>query len=118
MHNYAGHARHPFASFSSVHLFLYYQIFFLCASWWLVIDFFFMFIFFNLGLILQGHLLPAIDFAYRHNDCFFDITLLSTVSDLYLPVTAFSFPFSFLVTICPFVAGCNCESIFHFLHNS
>ncbi|KAK6247014.1 hypothetical protein QUC31_018579 [Theobroma cacao] len=32
------------------------------------------------GLILQGHLLPAIDFVYRHNDCFFDIALLSTVA--------------------------------------
>ncbi|XP_040994097.1 UDP-galactose/UDP-glucose transporter 5B-like [Juglans microcarpa x Juglans regia] len=32
------------------------------------------------GLTLQGHLLPAIDFVYRHNDCFFDITLLSTVA--------------------------------------
>uniref|UniRef100_A0A2P2KT08 UDP-galactose/UDP-glucose transporter-related family protein n=1 Tax=Rhizophora mucronata TaxID=61149 RepID=A0A2P2KT08_RHIMU len=32
------------------------------------------------GLILQGHLLPSIDFVYRHNDCFFDIVLLSTVA--------------------------------------
>ncbi|XP_022755723.1 UDP-galactose/UDP-glucose transporter 5B-like isoform X4 [Durio zibethinus] len=32
------------------------------------------------GLILQGHLLPAIDFIYRHNDCFLDIALLSTVA--------------------------------------
>lgn len=32
------------------------------------------------GLILQGHLLPAIDFVYRHHDCFFDIVLLSTVA--------------------------------------
>ncbi|KAJ1383580.1 UAA transporter [Sesbania bispinosa] len=32
------------------------------------------------GLILQGHLLPAIEFVYRHNDCFFDIMLLSTVA--------------------------------------
>ncbi|KAF3453815.1 hypothetical protein FNV43_RR04256 [Rhamnella rubrinervis] len=32
------------------------------------------------GLILQGHLLPAIDFVTRHNDCFLDITLLSTVA--------------------------------------
>ncbi|XP_022732214.1 UDP-galactose/UDP-glucose transporter 5B [Durio zibethinus] len=32
------------------------------------------------GLILQGHLLPAIDFVYRHNDCFLDIALLSTVA--------------------------------------
>lgn len=36
----------------------------------------------DLGLILQGHLLPAIDFVYRHNDCFFDVALLSTVSEL------------------------------------
>ncbi|KAK8598441.1 hypothetical protein V6N13_094410 [Hibiscus sabdariffa] len=32
------------------------------------------------GLILQGHLLPAVDFVYRHNDCFLDILLLSTVA--------------------------------------
>ncbi|XVF20129.1 hypothetical protein REPUB_Repub11eG0171800 [Reevesia pubescens] len=32
------------------------------------------------GLVLQGHLLPAVDFAYRHNDCFLDIALLSTVA--------------------------------------
>ncbi|XP_027345577.1 UDP-galactose/UDP-glucose transporter 5-like [Abrus precatorius] len=32
------------------------------------------------GLILQGHLLPAVEFVYRHNDCFFDIALLSTVA--------------------------------------
>ncbi|OMO91343.1 UAA transporter [Corchorus olitorius] len=32
------------------------------------------------GLILQGNLLPAIDFVYRHNDCFLDIVLLSTVA--------------------------------------
>lgn len=33
-----------------------------------------------MGLILQGHLLPAIDFVFRHNDLFFDIALLSTVA--------------------------------------
>ncbi|KAI9196633.1 hypothetical protein LWI28_025597 [Acer negundo] len=32
------------------------------------------------GLILQGHLLPAIDFVYRHNDCLIDVALLSTVA--------------------------------------
>ncbi|XVF46469.1 hypothetical protein PTKIN_Ptkin03bG0028900 [Pterospermum kingtungense] len=32
------------------------------------------------GLIVQGHLLSAIDFVYRHNDCFLDIVLLSTVA--------------------------------------
>lgn len=32
------------------------------------------------GLILQGHLLPAIDFVVHHNDCFRDIALLSTVA--------------------------------------
>ncbi|KAB5520283.1 hypothetical protein DKX38_024602 [Salix brachista] len=32
------------------------------------------------GLVLQGHLLPAIDFVFRHNDCLFDIALLSTVA--------------------------------------
>ncbi|KAG6631574.1 UDP-galactose/UDP-glucose transporter 5-like isoform X1 [Carya illinoinensis] len=34
------------------------------------------------GLILQGHLLPAIDFVSRHNDCFLDILLLSTVATI------------------------------------
>ncbi|KAK6935919.1 UAA transporter [Dillenia turbinata] len=32
------------------------------------------------GLIVQGHLLPVIDFVYRHNDCLFDVALLSTVA--------------------------------------
>lgn len=48
----------------------------------------------GLGLILQGHLLPAIDFVYRHNDCFFDVALLSTVSKLY-PLVMFFFSFFF-----------------------
>ncbi|KAM7278888.1 hypothetical protein ACFE04_006022 [Oxalis oulophora] len=34
------------------------------------------------GLILQGQLLPAIDFVSRHNDCLFDVALLSTVATL------------------------------------
>ncbi|XP_057449112.1 UDP-galactose/UDP-glucose transporter 5-like isoform X1 [Lotus japonicus] len=32
------------------------------------------------GLILQGHLLPAVEFVSSHSDCFFDIALLSTVA--------------------------------------
>ncbi|AES88806.2 UDP-galactose transporter 1 [Medicago truncatula] len=32
------------------------------------------------GLIVQGHLIPAIEFIYHHNDCFFDVLLLSTVA--------------------------------------
>ncbi|XP_039136810.1 UDP-galactose/UDP-glucose transporter 5B-like [Dioscorea cayenensis subsp. rotundata] len=32
------------------------------------------------GLILQGHLLLAIDFMFRHHDCFYDVVLLSTVA--------------------------------------
>lgn len=40
------------------------------------------YLYFYLGLILQGHLIPAIEFVYRHHDCFFDIALLSTVSKL------------------------------------
>ncbi|KAL5701860.1 UDP-galactose/UDP-glucose transporter 5 [Ranunculus cassubicifolius] len=32
------------------------------------------------GLILQGHLLLAVEFVTRYNDCFFDILLLSTVA--------------------------------------
>ena len=61
-----------------------FDLFALHFTDWLlaVIDFFL----FGLGLILQGHLLPAIDFVYRHNDCFLDIALLSTVSDLCFPV--------------------------------
>jgi len=39
---------------------------------------------FHSGLIVQGHLIPAIEFIYRHNDCFFDVLLLSTVSKLSL----------------------------------
>ncbi|KAI4340391.1 hypothetical protein MLD38_025231 [Melastoma candidum] len=34
------------------------------------------------GLVLQKHLLRAIDFVYRHRDCFFDIVLLSTVASI------------------------------------
>ncbi|KAK4492034.1 hypothetical protein RD792_002824 [Penstemon davidsonii] len=34
------------------------------------------------GLILQGNLLMAIDFVYRHNDCFIDIAILSTVATI------------------------------------
>ncbi|KAG6531024.1 hypothetical protein ZIOFF_004794 [Zingiber officinale] len=32
------------------------------------------------GLILQGHLLSAINFMFKHQDCFYDVALLSTVS--------------------------------------
>eukprot|EP00262_Sarcandra_glabra_P005296 TRINITY_DN16711_c0_g2_i1.p1 TRINITY_DN16711_c0_g2~~TRINITY_DN16711_c0_g2_i1.p1 ORF type:complete len:339 (+),score=12.59 TRINITY_DN16711_c0_g2_i1:288-1304(+) len=32
------------------------------------------------GLIVQGNLLLAIDFVYRHQECFFDVLLLSTVA--------------------------------------
>ncbi|KAK9139684.1 hypothetical protein Scep_009365 [Stephania cephalantha] len=32
------------------------------------------------GLVLQGHLLLAVDFVFRHHDCFFDIALLSSVA--------------------------------------
>ncbi|GAB2214712.1 hypothetical protein Droror1_Dr00019074 [Drosera rotundifolia] len=32
------------------------------------------------GLILQGHLPPAIDFAHRHSACLYDIALLSAVA--------------------------------------
>jgi len=34
----------------------------------------------DVGLILQGHLLPAVDFVSLHRDCLLDIALLSTVS--------------------------------------
>ncbi|KAL8029914.1 hypothetical protein ABFX02_14G253400 [Erythranthe guttata] len=34
------------------------------------------------GLILQGNLLMAIDFVSRHNDCFIDIAILSTVATI------------------------------------
>ncbi|XP_074359102.1 UDP-galactose/UDP-glucose transporter 5B-like isoform X2 [Apium graveolens] len=33
-----------------------------------------------IGLILQNHLIMAVDFVYRHNDCFLDIAFLSTVA--------------------------------------
>ncbi|CAN0853982.1 UDP-galactose/UDP-glucose transporter 5B [Linum grandiflorum] len=32
------------------------------------------------GMILQGHLLLAIDFIHRHHDCFLDVALLSAVA--------------------------------------
>ncbi|CAM0957909.1 unnamed protein product [Alopecurus aequalis] len=32
------------------------------------------------GLILQNHLLPAVDFMVRHPDCFYDVLVLSTVA--------------------------------------
>ncbi|WOL14855.1 hypothetical protein Cni_G23636 [Canna indica] len=32
------------------------------------------------GLILQGHLLSAVDFMFRHQDCFYDVALLSSVA--------------------------------------
>ncbi|KAL0907210.1 hypothetical protein M5K25_025764 [Dendrobium thyrsiflorum] len=32
------------------------------------------------GLVVQGHLLMAIDFMLRHQDCIFDVLLLSTVA--------------------------------------
>lgn len=34
------------------------------------------------GLILQGSLLMAVDFVSRHNDCFIDIIILSTVATI------------------------------------
>ncbi|MED6181850.1 UDP-galactose/UDP-glucose transporter 5 [Stylosanthes scabra] len=46
------------------------------------------------GLILQGHLLPAIEFVYRHYDCFFDIVLLSTLVSIMLSCMWFSHPLS------------------------
>lgn len=33
-----------------------------------------------IGLVLQGQLLPAIDFMFRHPDCFYDVAILSSVS--------------------------------------
>ncbi|KAK4785053.1 hypothetical protein SAY86_001742 [Trapa natans] len=33
-----------------------------------------------IGLVVQGHLVLAIDFIYRHHDCLWDIALLSTVA--------------------------------------
>ncbi|KQK07750.1 hypothetical protein BRADI_2g37440v3 [Brachypodium distachyon] len=32
------------------------------------------------GLILQNHLIPAVDFMVRHPDCFYDVIILSTVA--------------------------------------
>ena len=31
------------------------------------------------GLILQNHLIPAVDFMFRHPDCFSDVVILSSV---------------------------------------
>lgn len=56
---------------------------------------------FHAGLILQGHLIPAVQFASRHNDCFFDIALLSTVSKLSLSVVNFYIHYwLYLLLIC------------------
>lgn len=41
----------------------------------------------ELGLLLQGNLLMAVDFVYRHKDCLFDVALLSTVSYQYTPIS-------------------------------
>ncbi|XP_020252594.1 UDP-galactose/UDP-glucose transporter 5B-like isoform X2 [Asparagus officinalis] len=32
------------------------------------------------GLVLQGHLVSAIEFMFRHHDCFYDVILLSSVA--------------------------------------
>ncbi|XP_019706564.1 UDP-galactose/UDP-glucose transporter 5 isoform X3 [Elaeis guineensis] len=32
------------------------------------------------GLIVQGHLISAVDFMFRHQDCFYDVAILSTVA--------------------------------------
>ncbi|XWS71738.1 hypothetical protein CRYUN_Cryun03dG0164300 [Craigia yunnanensis] len=47
-----------------------------------------------IGLILEVHLLPAIDFVYRHNDCFLDIALLSTLVSILLSCVWFGHPLS------------------------
>lgn len=31
------------------------------------------------GLILQNHMIPAVDFMFRHPDCFSDVVILSSV---------------------------------------
>ncbi|CAI0451874.1 unnamed protein product, partial [Linum tenue] len=46
------------------------------------------------GLILQGHLLLAIDFIHRHHDCFLDVALLSTLVSILLSCVWFSHPLS------------------------
>lgn len=52
-----------------------------CLCWCSILEFSCQYCFlYGLGLILEGHLLPAVDFVFHHNDCFFDIVLLSTVS--------------------------------------
>ena len=63
---------------------------FLCQSYSFTYHFINLF-FFWVGLILQGHLLLAVDFVSRHRDCLLDIALLSTVS--------FSFPLFFYLVI-------------------
>ncbi|THG00432.1 hypothetical protein TEA_010971 [Camellia sinensis var. sinensis] len=49
---------------------------------------------FNLCLILQGHLLMAIDFVASHHDCFLDIALLSTLASILLSCIWFAHPLS------------------------
>lgn len=50
------------------------------------------FFLFGLGLLLQGHLLSAIDFVYHHSDCFLDVVLLSTVSALHAHILVLNRP--------------------------
>lgn len=70
----------------------------------------------NIGLILQGHLLPAVDFVSQHSDCLFDIALLSTVSPLLSHYNnKCSIQTYQRVTRC--FAGSNSQPIFHFLHH-
>ncbi|XP_031402167.1 UDP-galactose/UDP-glucose transporter 5-like isoform X2 [Punica granatum] len=47
------------------------------------------------GLVLQGHLILAIDFVYRHNDCLWDIVMLSTLVSIFLSCIWFGHPLSY-----------------------
>jgi len=64
----------------TVCLHIYSQLFFFFSNLMVGFDIWY----FCLGLIIQGHLLPAVEFVYIHKDCFFDIALLSTVRKLCL----------------------------------
>lgn len=54
------------------------------------------------GLIVQGQLMPAVDFILRHQDCFYDVAILSTVataSQFFISYTIRSFGALILATI-------------------
>ena len=47
----------------------------------------------NAGLVVQGHLLLAIEFMFHHPDCFYDVILLSSVSIFFIVYFVFNLIF-------------------------